>query len=182
MMMRRTVVVGAAGTGKTTLARELTGRTGGRLTDLDLLFWGPGWSRRPAEDFRADVRRLAADEYWVVAGSYLPQVADVLWPRAELVVWLDLPRRVSFSRVVRRTVRQLVGAEEVLPGCYQSLRAVWRDGLLGSAWRDPARFRDAVPEAMDHPSCRQLQLVRLRSAGQVRRWLRTQVADGRTTT
>ncbi|MEV4561345.1 hypothetical protein AB0K51_30770 [Kitasatospora sp. NPDC049285] len=66
--MGRIVVVGAAGAENTTLARELAERTGAPLTDLDLLFWGPAWSRRPAERFRAEVRRLAAGEHWVVAG------------------------------------------------------------------------------------------------------------------
>ncbi|MFD5467284.1 adenylate kinase [Kitasatospora sp. NPDC127059] len=171
-MAERTVVVGAAGAGKTTLARELAARGGARLTDLDSLFWGPGWSRRPAAEFRAGVDRLAAGGRWVVAGSYLPQVADVLWRRADVMVWLDLPRRVSFARVARRTARQLLRGEEVLPGCRQSLRAVWRDGLLGSAWRDPARFRAAVPELLSRPECRPARVVRLRSTRQVERWLR----------
>ncbi|WP_158844979.1 adenylate kinase [Streptomyces sp. NRRL WC-3742] len=179
MTMRRVVVVGAAGAGKSTLARALAEGTGGRPADLDLLFWGPGWSRRPAEEFRADVRRLADEERWVVAGSYLPQVADVLWSRADVLVWLDLPRRVSFTRVVRRTVRQLLGDGEVFPECHQSLRAVWRDGLLGSAWRDPGRHRRDVPELLGRPAYAQVRLVRLRSAGQARNWLRAQVNAAR---
>ncbi|UOB08401.1 adenylate kinase [Streptomyces sp. HP-A2021] len=168
--MKRIVVVGVAGSGKTTLARALGEGLGRPVTDLDLLFWGPAWSRVDLNVFRERTQEVLANESWIIAGSYFNQVADLVWARADTVVWLDLPRRVSFSRVLRRTVRQVVRREDVLPGCRQSLRAAWRDRLFHSAWREPARFRSVVPEMLDRPEFGHVRLVHLQTKQEVAAW------------
>ena len=100
---RRVLVTGASGAGKTTLARALSVRLGLPHTELDALFHGPGW--RPRPEFLEEVRRLAAAPTWVTEWQYGP-ARPLLLARADLVVWLDLPRRVVMTRVVRRTLRR----------------------------------------------------------------------------
>lgn len=169
-MIKRIVVVGAAGSGKTTLARAVGKALETPVTDLDLLFWGPAWSRVDLNMFRERTQEVLANERWIIAGSYLRQVADLVWAQADTVVWLDLPRRVSFSRVLRRTVRQFVRREDVFPGCRQSLRAAWRDRLFHSAWREPEEYRSVIPELLDRPEYGHVRLVHLQSTGAVAAW------------
>ncbi|WP_217215693.1 hypothetical protein [Streptomyces sp. AC550_RSS872] len=169
-MIKRIVVVGAAGSGKTTLARGLGEVLEAPVTDLDLLFWGPAWSRVDLSAFRERTQKVLANERWIIAGSYFRQVADLVWAQADTVVWLDLPRRVSFSRVLRRTVRQFVRREDVFPGCRQSLRAAWRDRLFHSAWREPEKYRSVIPELLDRPEYGHVRLVHLQSRKAVAAW------------
>ena len=73
----------------------------------------PGWVASPVEEFRARVSEtLAAAERehggWVVDGNYTHRLGLSVLDRAELIVWLDYPRRVVFGRVLRRTAGRLV--------------------------------------------------------------------------
>lgn len=55
--MRRVVVFGTTGSGKSWLAERLAGRTGLRVVELDALFWGRDWQPAPIELFRHRVER-----------------------------------------------------------------------------------------------------------------------------
>ncbi|WP_317440998.1 hypothetical protein [Streptomyces collinus] len=107
-----------------------------------------------------------------------PTAADLVWAQADTVVWLDLPRRVSFSRVLSRTVRQFVRRVDVFPGCRQSLWAAWRDRLFHSAWREPQKYRSVIPALLDQPEYGHVHLVRLQSRRAVAAWSRCNVDLG----
>jgi hypothetical protein len=97
----RVVVGGASGSGKTTLAGLLAAMIGAAHTEIDSLHHGPGWTARP--EFIADVAVLAAGQRWVTEYQY-PAVRPLLLARADLVVYLLLPRWLVMSRVVRRSI------------------------------------------------------------------------------
>ena len=169
---QRYIVIGGPGTGKTTLGRRLSVQTGIPFTDLDALFWTPGWGKRPREEFIDCVRELSAQPSWVMASNYLSRIAPHLWPQADAIVWLDLPRRISFSRLFRRTLRQARRREELFPGCPQSLRAALRDGLFRTGWREPRQLRETVD-----PQCTELgvlrsKIIRLRHPRALEAWFR----------
>jgi energy-coupling factor transporter ATP-binding protein EcfA2 len=99
--LARVVVVGATGSGKSTFAQRLAVRLGAEYVEVDELFWDAHWTEAAPEVFRARVERATAGPRWVVAGNY-GRVRDLLWPRADTIVWLDY----AFPLVLRRlTVR-----------------------------------------------------------------------------
>jgi adenylate kinase family enzyme len=124
--MRRVSVVGAAGSGKTTLARRLAAALRVTHVELDALYWGPGWKPRPREDFVADAHRAVAGDGWVVDGNYA-RLQPAVWARADTVVWLDLPARLVLRRLYGRTLRSAVNRGELWPGTGN--RQSWRDVL-----------------------------------------------------
>ncbi len=99
--MRRTVVFGTTGSGKSRLADALAARTGLRVIELDALFWGSGWQPAPIELFRYRIECALApppggpdDDGWIVVGIY-DRVRDLTWGAADTLVWLDLRSRWS---------------------------------------------------------------------------------------
>jgi adenylate kinase family enzyme len=101
--MQRILVWGAPGTGKSTLARAMGSRLGLPVIHLDAEYWRPGWVEPAKDEWAAQVARLAAREAWVMDGNY-SGTWELRLPRAEAVVWLDLPRRLYLARTLRRTV------------------------------------------------------------------------------
>src|SRR5258705_10635737 len=87
---RLVVMVGATAAGKSTLARRLAGGLGVDFVELDALFWGPGWAPSEPAAFRARVEAATAGPARGVAGNYAA-VRDLLWPRADTILWLHYP-------------------------------------------------------------------------------------------
>lgn len=110
--MRRVVVFGTTGSGKSWLAERLAARHGLRLIELDALFWGKDWQPAPLELFRHRVEREIRDGDWIVVGNY-GQVRDLTWRAADTLVWLDLPFPLVMWRLFRRTMRRSLTRENL---------------------------------------------------------------------
>ena len=101
---RRVMVVGCSGTGKTTLSQALSERWDLPYWSLDRdIFWLPGWIKRDRAAQRDIIRGIIANERWLMDGSNASSF-DLRLPRADLVIWLRLPRRVAYWGLVRRLV------------------------------------------------------------------------------
>ncbi len=100
--VRRIAVIGTSGSGKTTTARTLAGRLRLLHVELDALHWDAGWSMAPLAVFRERVAQALAGDAWVVDGNY-GKVRDLIWPRAELLVWLDYGLPIIFWRLLWRS-------------------------------------------------------------------------------
>jgi adenylate kinase family enzyme len=110
--MRRVVVFGTTGSGKSWLAERLAARHGLRLIELDALFWGKDWQPAPLELFRYRVEAEIRDGDWIVVGNY-GQVRDLTWRAADTLVWLDLPFALVMWRLFRRTMRRSLTREKL---------------------------------------------------------------------
>jgi len=166
--MDRVLIAGVSGAGKTTMAKALALRLALPHHELDALHHGPGWTKRP--EFESDVATFSSEPRWVTEAQYHSLLHDLLWQRADTVVWLDLPRRTVIQRVVRRSVVRAVTRRELWNGNRESFRD-WFDPEhpIRWAWSQYARKRtDTMRRIARHP---QLTVVHLRSAGQARRWL-----------
>jgi adenylate kinase family enzyme len=101
---KRILILGPSGAGKSTLARCLGDRLGLPVVHLDAFYWNPGWSPSETGLFRARMAEAAARDAWVIEGNYSSHL-DLRLPRAEALIWLDLPRYVYFPRAVWRSIR-----------------------------------------------------------------------------
>src|ERR1700689_1509181 len=110
--MRRVAVVGNSGSGKTTLAAAVAQTLGVPHLELDSVFQQPGWKPLDKDLFRVRVAEFAAGDGWVIDGNY-SSVQDLVWQRADTVLWIDLPRRTVMRQLVRRTLRRMVTREEL---------------------------------------------------------------------
>lgn len=177
---QRIVIVGTTGSGKTTLARRAAEIIGGRHIELDALYHGPGWVPVEPPIFRARVRAaIAGESRWVTCGGYRGYVCDVTWPLADQIVWIDLPLRVSLSRMVRRTFARRIRNEELWNGNRESLRGMFlsRNSLLlfGIQYRN--KYRETYPAALSDPALAHVNVVRMRRQREVTEWLQGLAAE-----
>jgi adenylate kinase family enzyme len=163
------LVAGTSGAGKTTLARAVAAALDLPHTELDALFHGPGWTPRPS--FLAEVEALVASPRWVTEWQY-DDARPLLLARADLLVALDLPRRVVMTRLVRRTVRRSLRHEPLWNGNREGpLRTVFTDPehILRWAWRTHTQLAGRVATAIaERPD---LPVVVLRTARDVQTWV-----------
>lgn len=99
--MRRVLVLGCPGAGKSTLARSLGEALSLPVVHLDKLWWKSGWINRIEEEFDALLDAVLLGEEWVIDGNYLRTLPRRL-ERCDAVVLLDYPRRVCLLRALRR--------------------------------------------------------------------------------
>jgi adenylate kinase family enzyme len=180
--VRRVSVVGSAGSGKTTVGRRVAASLDLPFVELDGLFWHrPGWVSRGREDFRAAVAAETAREGWVVDGNYSSAVQDIVWSRADTVVWLDLARAIVMLQIVVRTLGRVVRRRELWNGNRERWRNVLtldpENSVIAWSWQQYPRRRREYERAVTDPAWRHLRIVRLRSRREVRRFLRD--LDGR---
>ncbi|XVS67287.1 hypothetical protein ACQPYE_14880 [Actinosynnema sp. CA-299493] len=169
MTPRRIVVLGVSGAGKSTLARELAPLVGGPHVELDAIQHGPDWTTPPADEIRARVAAVTDGPAWVVDGNLASVTADVLWHRADLIVWLDLPLRVALPRLARRSTARIARRTVLWNGNRERPAfLVGRDSVLVWAVKAGRRHRAEYPGQLARAG---VPWVRLRSAAGVARWL-----------
>ncbi|MFI7429330.1 adenylate kinase [Micromonospora sp. NPDC049836] len=166
--MRRILIVGSAGAGKSTLAREVARRLDLPLVHLDRHYWRPGWIAAPDAEFRAEVGALAARPAWVMDGNYAATL-DLRLPRADLLVLCDTPRLRCLARVLRRRwTHRGTPRPDLPPGCPEQIDAAF----LRYVWHYPRRSRPRV-EAAARTLAPDLPVVHLRTSAHTRTWLAT---------
>jgi adenylate kinase family enzyme len=174
---RRISVVGSTGSGKTTFARKLARRLGVPHVELDALAWGPNWTLVPVDLFKERVARAVEGDAWVIDGNYSGRGArDLVWPRADTVIWLDPPLRVIFARLFGRAVRRIRSGEELWPGTgnRETFRNQFlaRDSLFWWALKTYRRRRRELPLLLARPEHAHLHVLRLRDSAEAEAWLR----------
>ncbi len=157
-------VVGVAGSGKTTVACALARELSVPHIELDALYWGPGWTAQPWPAFRERVAQAAAGLGWVIDGQYSDLLPDV-GRHATTLVWLDPPRWVSYSRVLRRTWSRFVRRVELWSGNRETLRTLCaRESIIAYAWRQHHAHRAANQMATDAARRDGRQVITVREA------------------
>jgi adenylate kinase family enzyme len=175
----RIAVVGTTGSGKTTLARALAERLHIPHVELDSLYWGPNWAEATEPVFREWVSAALRGDAWVVDGNY-SKVRDIIWGKADTVVWLDYSLPVMLWRLVRRTLRRIILREELWHGNRESWREAFfsRESILWWMLTTYKRRRREYPALLSRPEYAHLTTIRLRSPKDAGRWLRAVKPQG----
>ena len=171
--MKRISVIGSSGSGKSTVARALAKALALPLLELDSLFHLPGWRQKDDVAFRAEVAAIVEREQWVIDGNYTSHgVAQLVWPRADSVVWLDPPRATVMRRVVRRTLRRVLTREELWNGNHEPWTNLYsprpEKNIILWAWTRHAHTRRKYETMLRDGTWAHLSVIRLRTADDVR--------------
>lgn len=157
MTPRRIVVLGRAGTGKTTFGRRLAASMGAPFLCLDEL-----WAKGPqcTEAFRTMLVAAHAQDRWVSDGNFAKVSFDLRLPRADLVIWLEAPRLVCAARAIRRVFGR--GEAHRFARLGEVLAYIWRFDLVNRPLIETLRAEHA-PTA---------PVLRLASGREAEAWLR----------
>ena len=101
--MKRVILIGSGGAGKSTLARKM-----GEILDLpvhhlDRLHWKPNWTETPKEEWQKIQADLCTEEEWIIDGNY-GGTMDIRLAACDAVVFLDLSRWLCVFRALKRSM------------------------------------------------------------------------------
>ncbi|ARV59614.1 adenylate kinase [Nostocales cyanobacterium HT-58-2] len=169
--MQRISVVGTSGSGKTTLAQQISQRLAIPHVELDMLHWEPNWMEVSNDVMRERVSQALSGSTWVVDGNY-STVRDIVWGRADTVIWLDYSLPVIMSRLLWRTFRRVVTQQEVCNGNRETWTKTFsRDSIILWALQTYRKKHREYPLLFKKPEYSHLQVVHLRSLQVTRDWL-----------
>ena len=133
--MKRILLIGAGGAGKSTLARRLAARTGLPEQRIQVHERQAGWRETPKAAWRQTVATLVQREAWIMDGNF-GGTLDLRLAACDTVLFLDLPPLVCAWRILRRRLQYRGAARpDMAPGCPEHLDLCFLAWILGYRWR-----------------------------------------------
>lgn len=166
-IVKRILVIGSGGAGKSVLARRITVATGLPLIHLDALYWHPGWVETPKDEWARVVAELITRDAWVMDGNYSGTL-DARLRACDVVIFLDYPRWQCVWGVIERRLRFTLGENrtDVPSNCPE--RLTWE--FLRWIWDYPTRTRPKVLEKL-RAAAAEKRVVILRSRAEAERFI-----------
>ncbi|OJF84156.1 hypothetical protein NS14008_09535 [Nocardia seriolae] len=160
-------MVGTSGSGKSSLARRISELLEIPHVELDAIHHQADWTPMPEAEFRSAVADRLARTAWVADGNYHGKLGDLVWTRADTVVWFDLPRPTVMRQIVQRTLLRAITGRELWNGNRES----WRDmfslnpdrSVIMWAWTRHSTNRTRYLAAQSDPAYQHIDFIRLRS-------------------
>ena len=175
---RRIVILGTTGSGKTTLALQLSKMLGIPAVELDAIRHGPNWAETPDDEFRRRITSSLRGDCWIVGGNYTV-ARDIIWPRATTLIWLDYSFPLVFWRLFRRTMIRGIMRTRLWNDNTEDL---WRhfltkDSLFLWAIQTHWKRRKSLANTLTSEDYRQIKVLRFKSVKETRRWLESISAE-----
>lgn len=163
--MKRVVVLGPGGAGKSTFARRLGEITGLPVIHLDRMYWKRGWVKTEKNKWRESVEREIAKPAWLIDGNF-GGTREMRMRAADTIIFLDLPRWLCLYRIVKRRIIHIGRSRpEMAEGCYEKLDPEF------IAWVWNYRKKSGQRAVEELKGMKDKRIVFLRSTGEVSAFL-----------
>ena len=158
--MKKVLVIGPGGAGKSTLARRLGELLQIDVKHLDRFYWRAGWQEPPKEEWLNTVKQLMSAESWIIDGNY-GGTLETRIEHCDTIVFLDLPRLVCLWRVVkRRLLNRNRSRPDMAEGCNEKLD--W--SFVQWIWNYSRRSRPKIVRLLaEHAATKEIVWLRSRS-------------------
>ncbi len=171
LSLKRTVIVGASGSGKTMLAKQIAKKRGIPHIELDELYWDLNWTKVPDDEFRARIDQALSRASWITDGNY-SKVRDLTWARADTIVWLDYSLGLVLARLLRRTLWYILTGKKHSHGNKESVKNLFsRRSIILWMLSTYGNKKKRYQQIEHDPNYAHIQVVRLCSPGATNKWL-----------
>ena len=117
--MKRILIIGNCGSGKSTFSKKLNRHLKLELKHLDNLFWKPNWKETPKQEWKEIVRYIIKKDRWIIDGNY-NSTLDIRIKRADTIIFLDIPRSICLWNASKRVIKGKyfkVVRDDIANGC-----------------------------------------------------------------
>jgi adenylate kinase family enzyme len=164
--MKRILVIGSSGAGKSTFSRRLGEITDIEVIHLDKLHWRAGWVEPSKIEWRKMVEDNLKKEAWIMDGNYSGTLALRL-EKCDTVIFLDIPHTVCAWRVLKRFfLYRKRSRPDMAEGCVEKFD--WK--FVKWTWNYPKRSKPRVEELLKQFQ-NSITITRLKSNKEVKNFL-----------
>ncbi|MFC0302198.1 DNA topology modulation protein [Virgibacillus soli] len=164
--MKKIILIGSGGAGKSTLARQLGAKLGLNVYHLDALFWQPNWVGLPRNEQIEIQNELVKNEAWIIDGNY-GGTMDIRLHAADTIIFLDIHRAICVYRALKRMVKYRNQTRpDMGEGCEERIDL----GFLKWIWNYPKEKRPEILKKLELLS-NEKQIIILKSPRQIRGFL-----------
>jgi adenylate kinase family enzyme len=167
--MRKVLVIGPGGAGKSTLSNQLGELLGIEVLHLDKFYWHPGWVEMPKPEWRKTIEEMLRRDSWIMDGNYSGTL-DIRFQACDTVIFLDMPRTLCIRRVLKRAMMyRNKSRPDMAEGCREKLSLefiLW-------IWNYPRRTKPKIVNMLES-NAEGKNIIRLRSQSEVKRFLMMQ--------
>ena len=99
--MKKIMVIGCPGSGKSTFSRALHEKTGISLYHLDMMYWNPDRTTVEKAVFRGRLSDTIQKSEWIIDGNYGSTI-ELRLKACDTVIFLDFPQEVCLEGIRER--------------------------------------------------------------------------------
>jgi adenylate kinase family enzyme len=117
--MKRILVIGNGGSGKSTFSKKLNKHLNLELIHLDNLFWKPNWKQTPKQEWKEIVKEIIREDKWIMDGNF-NSTLDIRIERADTIIFFDMPRHICLWNASKRIIRGKyfkIERDDITKGC-----------------------------------------------------------------
>jgi adenylate kinase family enzyme len=115
--MKRIMVIGCCGAGKSTFSKALHNKLKLPLIHLDQHYWKPNWTETDPVAWAQKVEELAQNEDWIIDGNY-GGTMGIRLAKADTIFYLDISTAKALYRILKRSYTYLGETRPDMPsGC-----------------------------------------------------------------
>jgi adenylate kinase family enzyme len=172
ILMKKILVIGSGGAGKSTFAQRLGAILGLEVIHLDSLYWSAGWVEMPKGEWKIKVEELLKKDSWIMDGNY-GGTLDLRLTACDTVIFLDIPRSICLRRILkRRALYRRESRPDMAEGCPE--RLTWQ--FIKWIWDYPRKRKPAILEKLKSYSHSKTVIV-LKSQTEIESFLANQRMD-----
>lgn len=170
--MRKVLVIGPGGAGKSTVANQLGKLLNIEVIHLDKFYWQSGWIEMPKSEWREKVEELLGRDEWIMDGNYSGTL-DLRFQACDTVIFLDMSRTLCIWRVLKRAIiYRTKSRPDMAEGCPERLTLefiLW-------IWNYPQRTRPKIVKMLES-ACEGKRIIWLQSQADIKEFLICKVSD-----
>lgn len=151
--MKKIAIIGSGGSGKTTLALTLGKELGLPVYHLDKLYWKPGWTKTPNNQWASIQKELCEKESWIIDGNY-KSTLDIRLTACDTVIFLDVNRFICIYRAIKRTL-----ANKTRPDMAEGCEERFDFEFMKFLWDYPNKTRPQIMKKLNSAGTHQKVII-----------------------
>ena len=140
MNIRKIMIFGCPGSGKSTLTKQLSKKLQIPSYHVDKYFYTNNWQERPTQDFFDDVCAIAAQDSYIIDGNCARMMLERDMVAPDIVIFLEVPLWKCYWRVIKRRFTKDTSIDDRAPDCEERLSLQFLQKMWGYKDKVEARL------------------------------------------